>query len=222
MAAENADFSGFTGELFQYFFDISINNSRARYEEIKPLYRRAVRGPLLALCSALAPRMLSLDQSICVAPARCVSGAYNDLRYHPAEPLKRYCYLHFCAQAAREEDIPGFFLEGGAQGCRLGLRVYHGTTAGMRKIREAMLDAPDAFLAALPAPGRFETAGECFKRPPYPDAPESLRPWLSRKTVSLLRDMPNDALLAPDLPDALFDDFSRLSPLYHFWLSALR
>lgn len=50
-------FEGFSKEAFQFFKDLSENNEKAWFDEHKPVYERAVRGPVASLVQELSERL---------------------------------------------------------------------------------------------------------------------------------------------------------------------
>lgn len=213
-------FSGFSQDTALYLNQIALDNSKSNYERLKPLYQSAVRQPLRDLHAALLPTVLDIDPRICIRPARCISGAFNDLRFSRAEPLKTYFYLHFIAERGRKDDLPGFFIDADCRSYRYGLALYHGTSGYMQAVREKALESPAPFERALDTAfssgHAFAWQGEVFKRDRYIGADALLHGFLMRKSWCLAC-VPCDAsaLYTPALVSLLAYAFEALAPLYH-------
>lgn len=218
-------FNGFTDETIEYFLKVCLDNSKSNFEANRALYNDHVRTPLRALHEALMPFMLEIDKDICSKQSRCVSGAYNDARFSKSAPIKSYMYLHYRAETGRETDIPGFFMDASYDGYRYGLQIYHRTTQGMAKLRDAVLENSAHFFelaADIDSQGEFALEGDSYKKDHHPDAPPALKNWLNIKSWWLGRTSPPDTpFFSSSLIDLLGSGFRSLGGLYHFILEAL-
>lgn len=218
-------FQGFTDQTLAYFLQITLDNSRARFETLREDYNIHVKTPLKALHDELSPILLGIDGGICVKPARCVSGAYNDARFSRSEPIKTYMYLHFLAETGRETDVPGFFFDASYNDYRYGLQLYHPTSAGMTRLRDAVQFKSREFsrlAESLERSGSFTLDGEFYKKDRFPDAPPELKNWLNRKRWWLSRTKRPDAdFFSPALVQTVSEGFLALGALYHFMKEGL-
>lgn len=218
-------FQGFTDKTLEYFMQICLDNTKSHFEANRQLYNAHVKEPLRALHGELVPIMLSIDKDICVKQSRCVSGAYNDARFSRSDPIKTYMYLHFCAETGRETDIPGFFMDASYDGFRYGLQIYHRTTQGMTKLRDAALGNEKRFteiISKIEADGIFQLEGDSFKKDHFPAATPQLKNWLNRKSWWLGRtNMPDDDFFSQCLVTRLGDGFQKLRDVYHFFNDSL-
>jgi uncharacterized protein (DUF2461 family) len=218
-------FDGFTEKTLEYFLNICLDNTKSNFEANRPLYDVHVKAPLRALHEALVPSALELGPDLCVRQSRCVSGAYNDARFSRSDPIKTYMYLHFCAETGRETDIPGFFMDASYDGYRYGLQLYHRTTQGMTKLRDAVRRDEKRFagiIGAIEERGEFTLEGDFYKKDRFPVAPPALKNWLNRKSWWLGRSCPPDeAFLSASLADRLADGFRSLGGLFSLISEAL-
>lgn len=218
-------FNGFTEKTLEYFLKICLDNSKSNFEANRVLHNEHVKTPLRALHDELVPIMLEIDKDICVKQSRCVSGAYNDVRFSRSEPIKTYMYLHFCAETGRETDIPGFFLDASYDSYRFGLQIYHRTTQGMTKLRDAALQNEKRFteiITKIEAEGIFKLEGDSYKKDHFPTALPQIKNWLNRKYWWLgWTNMPDEAFFSPDLAVRLSDGFTSLKATYQFICDAL-
>lgn len=218
-------FNGFTEKTLEYFLNICLDNSKSNFEANRQLYNEHIKEPLRGLQEGLVPVMLEIDKNICVKPSRCVSGAYNDARFSRSEPVKTYMYLHFCAETGRETDIPGFFMDASYNGYRYGLQLYHRTTQGMMKLRDAVLSSEKRFTVIardIEKKGVFILEGDSYKKDHYPQASPLLKNWLNRKSWWIGKTSPPDeAFFSAGLVNQLGEGFQALRELYCFIGEAL-
>lgn len=218
-------FQGFTDKTLEYFLNICLDNSKSNFEANRQIYNAHVKEPLRALQEALVPVILEIDKNICVKPSRCVSGAYNDARFSRSEPVKTYMYLHFCAETGRDDDISGFFMDASYNGYRYGLQIYHRTTQGMAKLRDAVLANEKRFMkiaGAIERRGVFTLEGDSYKKDHYPQASPLLKNWLNRKSWWVGRtNAPDEDFFSPGLVNRLGEGFLALRELYGFMNKAL-
>ena len=219
-------FRGFTEETLNYFLSVQIDNSKSNFERLRPLYYEHVRDRLRYLHEELVPAMLEIDSDICVKRNRCVSGAYNDARYSKAEPVKGYMYLHFCAGTERKEDIPGFFMDASYEGYRFGMQIYHGTPAGMKKLREtaeADIKNFSRIISDIEKNDLFALSGSDYKTDRCPGASPEIKKWLNKKSWLVRAERPADGIFfTREFADLLADGFGSLKPLYLFAVRGLR
>jgi uncharacterized protein (TIGR02453 family) len=219
-------FQGFTEKTLEYFLSICLDNSKSNFEANKALYNEHVKAPLRELYSALVPVMLEIDQTICVKSSRCVSGAYNDARFAQSDPIKTYMYLHFCAETGRDTDIPGFFMDASYDGYRYGLQLYHRTTQGMTRLRDAVLENEKQFIeiiTRIEADGIFQLEGDSFKKEHFPAAPPQLKNWLNRKSWWVGRtSLPDEAFFSSCFVGQLSESYFALKNLYGLLCRALK
>ena len=217
-------FQGFTEKTIEYFFNILLDNTKSNFEANRALYNEHVKAPVRELYESLVMAMLELDPDICAKPSRCVSGAYNDARYVKANPIKIYMYLHFCAEAGRDNDVPGFFMDASYNGYRYGLQIYHRTTQGMLKLRDAAQNQNKHFLKIIrdiEAAG-FELVGDDYKKDHFPTAKLPLKTWLNKKSWLICKSCPPDEVFfSSALTGQLIDGFKSLKALYDFINEAL-
>ena len=221
-------FNGFNEKTIEYFWGAYLDNSKLYYEENKQNYMDYVRDPLRLLHQELMPVAQSIDESMCTIPGRCMSRAFNDFRYTGKRyPIKDYMYLHFCASVANEEaDTPGLFFSANYSEWSCGMFIYHATNAGMTAFREAVLGNMDKFseiVKDIDAAPHIQLIGEEYMRDHYPDMPEDIKRYLNKKRFYLSAKYPLDYLFDSEL---LAGEISKiwhtLSPMYHFYLQALR
>ena len=96
-----------------------------------------------------------------------ISRIYRDVRFSPDKsPYKTHIGIHFWHDKAGppEHMTPGYFLhlESGESGVHSG--VWHPEPRILKKIRDRIVDEPDAWKTVLRS--KIELEGESLKRPP--------------------------------------------------------
>lgn len=218
-------FSGFDAKTNDYFFEATLDNTRAFFERNRQIFTDYVKAPLSELHEELVPTALEIDSGICTVRTRCISKAFNDFRYAgKTTPVKTYCYLHFCATVPNEsEDTPGLFFDASYDGYRYGFCVYHNTNVGMVKIRDYILKNKAEFKKIISKLSGYCLVGEDYKKDHYPDEQKSINLYLNKKYFYLCKEFePNDRYFSPKLADELKSAFLELAPMYKFVSAALR
>ena len=118
--------------------------------------------------------------------------------------------------------MPGFYFEITCDGFNYGCGFYHASTNFMDTMRRQILEDRPAFqkaLSAFTAQTTFNIAGDCYKRPHFPDAAPELQNWLERRTICFIAESDDARLLfSHELADALAADFLKLRSIYDFLL----
>ena len=221
------NFQGFHEKTNEYFWGASLDNSKSFYDKNKDIYLKYVKEPLHALHQQLMPVAQHIDENICVAPARCVSRAFNDFRYKgKIYPIKNYMHLHFCSSVAKEdEDTPGLFFGASYGGWDCGFFVYHATNAGMSAFRESILSDINAFVAmvkSIHSDSRIQLCGEDYKKDRYPDLPSEAKMYLNKKRFYLIaKYSPDDLYFSSSLATEIASVWETVAPMYHFYRSVI-
>jgi uncharacterized protein (TIGR02453 family) len=234
-------FTGFTPDALQFLFDLAGNNERAWFQPRKAEYERLLKGPLEALCEALAERFEARGVPMRADPARSPFRIYRDVRFsRDRSPYKTNIGASFPwveeppMAAARPEAGPpagwerhggvGAYLHLSVEQCYAGGGMWHPEPARIAAFRAAVDREPQRVREALEDPelvSRFGSVqGERLKRMPqgFPqDHPEA--ELLKLKDVVFGRQLAESEVFSPDLPDILADDFAAAGPAFRFLAS---
>ena len=222
-------FPGFGQGYFDFFSDLTLHNERAWFTEHKARYEAEVAQPLLAFTAAIAPLLAEISPHIKADPRR-VGGSmfriYRDTRFSKDKtPYKTHGALQFRHAAGRDVHAPGFYLHAGMNDCVVVLGIWQPDGPGLQKIREAIVEKPEAWLAARDDAAFAETwtlAGESLKRPPKGfDKDHPLVDDLKRKDHIAMHQLSPHAFMDPDLPRQVADMFARATPYMRFLCRAL-
>ena len=100
-----------------------------------------------------------------------------------------------------------------------GLGMHESNQEMMANLRKRILADPAGFLALAQAPAlaKYPLEGQLYKRDRFPDAPEALKPYLNRKSLSWCYTCDR---LTPTLKPGLLDEarqaLEAVAPLYRY------
>lgn len=161
-----------TPALFAFLRELRANNERDWFQAEKKRYERDVLHPALAFVEAMAKPLEKLNPWLAAEPR--VGGTlfriHRDVRFSKDKsPYKTHVGMWFYhRQAGRKADAPGFYVHLEPDNVLLAHGVHMPQPPALAAIRQAMADAPDAWLAARDeatrAPWRLESPA--LKRPP--------------------------------------------------------
>jgi uncharacterized protein (TIGR02453 family) len=163
----------FTDALFAFLDDLRANNDKAWFAANRARYDADVLEPALVFIEDFAPRLEGISRHF-RADARASGGSlfriHRDTRFSKDKtPYKTNIGIHFRHTSAKDAHAPGFYLhlERGAVFAGAGIWRPDGPTT--QRIREAIVEDPDGWLAATRSPefaARLHLDGDRLKRPP--------------------------------------------------------
>jgi uncharacterized protein (TIGR02453 family) len=154
----NAAFSGFRPEAFQFLMDLALNNERSWFQPRKSDYERLLKGPLEALCVALAGEFNARDLPLAADPARSPFRIYRDVRFSKDKsPYKTAASASF-PWVGEGGGVGGYFhLEPGA--AFVGGGMWHPAPERLAAWRQAVVEERTRIHAALDDPKFQATFG---------------------------------------------------------------
>lgn len=198
-------FQGFNEATIRYYEAIRKENSKIVHRENEALYLEGVKYPLEELYFELYHYFAGIDADLLNNMRRCISSAYNDARFCGGTPIKEYFYIRFKLDRADRKNALGFFFDASLDGYKYGLNIYNMDAAGMRRIREHILDNRHFAIETIQRfhkAGLLKVQGETYKRADYPKEDMVLRDWLERKRISFV----HEETLTPEFFDrAIYD-----------------
>lgn len=215
----------FQPELFRFLSDLKANNDRDWFQAHKARYEQEARAPMLAFLGALAPVLRRISPHFVVDP-RPVGGSmfriHRDVRFsRDKSPYKTHLGAHFPHDGEGSGRVhgPGFYLHLEPGASFAGGGVWHPEPDTLRRLREAIAEAPKAW-KAIRAAGPI--LGDTLVRVPqgFP-ADHPLAEDLKRKDHYLGTDFTDAEVLAPDFLHRLEAAYRRAAPLVKFACEAL-
>ena len=168
--ADAGGFPGFSREALRFLRENRERNSRAWFDEHRQSYEELLLDPFQLLVSELSPAMRRVDRRFETRPAvdRALSRIRRDTRFSPDKSLYRdRMWLAFRRPRKDWTGHPSYYFEIRPDGYRYGLGYYEAERSTMDRFRARIDEAPAAFrraIAPLRRDGRFELAGEMYKR----------------------------------------------------------
>lgn len=163
----------FTRATFTFLKDLAEHNERDWFEDNRSRYEDHVKVPALRFIQDFAPVLSEISPHFRAGP-RSLFRIHRDVRFSKDKsPYKTHTGIHFRHDAGRDVHVPGFYLHVEPGGSFLGLGMWRPDGPSTRKVRELMVEEPDAWRAAVEAPGflaHFSLDGDRLSRTPrgYP------------------------------------------------------
>ena len=224
------DFEGFPAETIRFLGELAGNNNRPWFNENKPRYEEWVLEPALDFISAMGPRLERVTPHFTAIPKR-VGGSlmrvYRDTRFsRDKTPYKTNIGIQFRHELGKDVHAPGFYVHIDPDSCFLGVGMWHPASEPLGKIRDRIVEDPDAWLAARDDRGfrrRFELSGDSLKRAPRGYPPE--HPYvedLKRKDFIAVAEFDFDAAAVAGFADRVAADFAASRCFMAFLCGALQ
>ncbi|NOR51878.1 MAG: TIGR02453 family protein [Gammaproteobacteria bacterium] len=205
-----AGYNGFPKDCIPFLKDLRAHNERDWFNENKGRYESTVREPALKFIEEMGPKLMKVSPHFRAIPKK-VGGSlmrvYRDIRFSKDKtPFKTNIGIQFRHELGKDVHAPGFYLHIEPGDCFLGVGLWRPDSKQLIKIRDFIIDNPNAWqqaLAYLPFKSNFELVGASLKRPPrgYP-ADHALLEDLKRKDFIAL--MPFDEVM---IEYSMFVDF---------------
>lgn len=146
----------FTPELFAFLRDLAANNDRAWFTANKGRYVAEVQEPALAFVEDVGMRLPEVSRHL-VADARTTGGSlfriHRDIRFSKDKtPYKTNTGMHFRHERAKDAHAPGFYLHLQPGQVFGGGGIWHPDTKTANRIRQAIVDDPEAWREATRTP----------------------------------------------------------------------
>lgn len=142
----------FTQGTFDFLAALAANNRREWFDEHKSDYEAMVRTPALNFISDIAPDLANISPHFLALP-RKAGGALmrvnRDIRFgHDKRPFKTNIGIQFRHEVGKDVHAPGFYLHIEPNDCFVGVGLWRPDMPALGKIRDAIVDKGDAWLAA--------------------------------------------------------------------------
>ena len=216
-------FAGFSPGAVQFLIDLAANNERAWFQPRKAEYERLLKEPLEALCVTLGERFAARGVPLDADPSRSPFRIYRDVRFSKDKsPYKTHVAASFgyAGDMDRAHGVGGYFHLSPGE-AYVGGGMWHPEPARLAAFRSAVV-SDGAAVRALVSDKAFvrafgQVSGERLKRVPsgfaadHPDAE-----LLKLKDVTFGRQLDDDDVLSPRLPDIITDAFVAGIPMLRF------
>lgn len=163
----------FTRQTFAFLDALAENNSREWFEEHKQEYEDFVRTPALDFIGDMSDEMPAISRHFLAQPKK-VGGSLmrvqRDTRFsRDKTPYKTNIGIQFRHEVGKDVHAPGYYLHIEPGGCFLGIGLWRPEPDALFKIRRAIVEHPDAWLAARDDKGfreHFAPEGDALANAP--------------------------------------------------------
>jgi uncharacterized protein (TIGR02453 family) len=168
--------ASFDPDLFAFLRELAKNNDRDWFNANKARYEDHVLEPALAFIEDFGYRLQSISPHF-RADTRKTGGSlfriYRDTRFSKDKtPYKTNTGMHFRHDRAKDAHAPGFYLHLAPDQVFGGGGIWHPDTKTANRIRQAIVDDPEAWREATRTPpfsDRLDIGGDgnMLKRVPH-------------------------------------------------------
>ena len=219
----------FTQDTFGFLTALAANNRREWFDEHKSDYEAMVRTPALTFISDIAPDLAKISPHFLALP-RKTGGALmrvnRDIRFGADKrPYKTNIGIQFRHEVGKDVHAPGFYLHIEPNDCFIGVGLWRPDGQALGKIRDAIVDRSDAWLAARDNTvfrRLFALAGDSLSNAPRgygKDHP--LLTDLKRKDFIAVSPLTNATARSKNLYPKVVDAYAQAAPFMRFLCHAL-
>jgi len=228
-------FPGFTPEALSFLRGLKSHNEKPWFEANRPVYERAVLGPLRQLADELDVRFAKLAPEFVSPPKRSLFRIHRDVRFSKDKsPYKSHAALWvFHRDAGRgvgreAHGGAGFYFHIEPKASLIAAGYWMPPRPALNVIRERIAEDQRGFekVAASPAfKRRFggltdDEPGVRLTRVPRGFAPDHpAAHWLRFNSFTASRDLTDAEALSPKLVTNILKDYAVLLPMVR-WLNA--
>lgn len=218
-------FNKFTPQMLDFLAENHLRNSKVWYEDHKDVYRKLVVQPYYELAEIMAPTMLQIDPLFVTIPSKTLSRVRRDTRFTKNKDLYRdHAWLVFRHPRQRLGSSLSFYFEIEQDSWGYGVGYYDIPSAVREEYRQMILHHDSHYLKARQALEQmpdFVLYGDCYKRSPFPAAPEADQSWLNRKNIGVSWTSEDfTALFDGTFYDIMINNIQRITPFYFFLRTA--
>jgi uncharacterized protein (TIGR02453 family) len=219
----------FSPRSFRFLRALARHNERAWFHEHKADYEAHLREPFLRLIADLQVPLSDISPHY-VADPRKAGGSlfriHRDVRFsNNKAPYKTWSGARCHHERARQVHAPSFYIHIEPGHCFLGGGLWHPETTTQRRIRDFIVDNPDAWQRATRDPAfleRFHWGGSSLVRSPrgYP-SDHPLIDDLKRKDFVVAQTLDDAVVTGPALLEVVVEGFRAAAPLVDYLCASL-
>ena len=211
----------FNSDLFEFLTELKKNNDREWFQANKNRFKKVVQEPLLQFISDFSDPLHEISPNF-VADPRPSGGSmfriYRDVRFSKDKsPYKTHAAAQFRHREGKDAHTPCYYLHLEPGSVFVGAGLWHPPGPALGKIRQAIVDAPDAWTAITRDASfkrKYSLEGDSLKRPPRgfdPDHP--LVEDLKRKDFICSRSFTEKQATSPSFLNRFTDVCRETAPL---------
>lgn len=215
-------YNGISVDSLYLLAENRFQDSKAFYEEHKPLIREGVIEPLRQLVAEITPPMTRVDPLI----GGQISRVRRDNRFTKDKLMYRenMWVVFLRDKRAWNWCVPAFYVDFSLNRAEWGMGFYSVTPSIMKILRRRAEEDPERVIKAI---RRAQRAGFTLEGTPYarprstPDIPKELRALYDCRQVGFSRTEPPSFMEDPTLPERLLKGFEALAPMYTLFIEAM-
>lgn len=219
----------FTKQTFSFLAALAENNEREWFTAHQQDYEDFVRTPALDLISDMSDEMPSISRHFLAQPKK-VGGSlmriHRDTRFsRDKTPYKTNIGIQFRHEAGKDIHAPGYYLHIEPGECFVAIGLWHPDADALFKIREAIVQNGDAWVAARDDKmfnRHFRLEGDALANAPRGFAREHpLVADLKRKDFIGLASLSEATVTSKNLRPQVVERFMQAAPYMSFLCKAL-
>lgn len=219
----------FGKQTFAFLSVLAENNKREWFEAHQQEYEDFVRTPALDFISDMSDEMPAISRHFLAQPKK-VGGSlmriYRDTRFSKDKtPYKTNIGIQFRHEVGKDIHAPGYYLHIEPGECFVGIGLWHPDAEALFKIREAIAQNGDAWLAARDDATflkYFSLEGDSLAKAPRGFAKDHpLVEDLKRKDFICLAPLSMATVTSKNLRPQVVERFRQAAPYMRFLCKAL-
>ena len=225
----------FTPETLRFLRGLKKNNDRAWFEERRPVYERALRGPLLALVEEINAGLDDVAPDHIRPPQKIAMRIFRDTRFSPDKrPYKTHLAAWWAPRSLAKDAGAGFYLDISPEGSFVGAGLYQPEREALLRLRRWLAEHHERYrgmLAAVldggPAPASMQPSMKALDPAALTRNPKGFPPehpagdLLRARNWGVTAPIKPEAVLAPTLGTEVLARFRQAAPLVHLLNEAL-
>jgi uncharacterized protein (TIGR02453 family) len=219
----------FSKQTFAFLKALEQNNEREWFDAHKQDYEKLVRDPALDFISDMSLEMPAISRHFLAQPKK-VGGSlmrvYRDTRFsNDKTPYKTNIGIQFRHEVGKDVHAPGYYLHIEPGECFVGVGMWHPEADALFKIRQAIVEKPEAWLAARDDKTfrkHYSLEGDSLANAPRGFAKNHpLVEDLKRKDFIGLASLSQATVTSADLRGQVVEQFRAAAPFMRFLCQAM-
>jgi uncharacterized protein (TIGR02453 family) len=151
----------FEKDFFDFFKELSANNSKPWFDENRKRYEKSVKVPFAGFIKDLIVEVNKLDKSIDIAPKDAIFMINRDIRFSKDKtPYKTNRSAVISPNGKKDKTNPGLYIEISPEQCGVYGGVYVTDKMQLQNIRETIAQDPKKLLKLMNEKTFKDTFGE--------------------------------------------------------------
>src|SRR5437016_5159832 len=147
MSTARPAFAGFRPAAFAFFRGLRDNNDPVWFKPRKAVYETEVLAPFRELISAVAAALAETEIPLVGDPMRAIFRIYRDVRFSPDKRLYKTHAGAVLTRSGGRRDPGVLYIHVAPGESMVAAGFWHPEPAMLTRLRRAVLDDPDGFLA---------------------------------------------------------------------------